>query len=102
MKRNVYDVYDLNGNKLISEKTASEIAVILCVSANNVTKSCCEQRVLVGKYCVEKVCESPKKRKNSVENIIFEQWENVVIPFKNVEWVKSYSYGTKVLGARKA
>ena len=102
MKRNVYDVYDLNGTKLISEKTASEIAVPLCVSANNVTKCCSEHRVLSGKYCVEKVAEVSKKTDNAVKNMIFEEWENAIAPFKNVEWVKSYSYGTRVLGARKA
>ena len=102
MKRNVYDVYDLNGTKLISEKTASEISVALCVPANLVTKCYCECRVLAGKYCVEKVNEIYKKPDNVVKNLITNEWEKAIAPFKNVEWVKSYSYGTRVLGARKA
>lgn len=97
MKRNVYDVYDLNGNKLISEKTASEISVALCVPANMVTKCCCEYRVLAGKYCVEKVDEISKKPDNAVKNIIINEWEKAIAPFKNVEWVKSISPGVKRL-----
>ena len=100
MKRNVYDVYDLNGNKLISEKTASEIAVALCVSANTVTKCCCEHRVLAGKYCVEKVAEVSKKPDNAVKNLITNEWEKAIAPFKNVEWVKNISPGVKRLAVK--
>ena len=100
MKRNVYDVYDLNGTKLISEKTASEIAVALCVSANTVTKCCCEQRVLSGKYCIEKVFEIPRERDSAVKNMIIEEWEKAIAPFKNVEWVKSISPGVKRLAVK--
>ena len=100
MKRNVYDVYDLNGTKLISEKTASEIAVALCVSANTVTKCCCEHRVLAGKYCVEKVAEVSKKPDNAVKNMIINEWEKAIAPFKNVEWVKSISPGVKRLAVK--
>ena len=100
MKRNVYDVYDLNGNKLISGKTASEISVALCVSAKMVTKCYCECRVLAGKYCVEKVYEPPKERDSAVKNMIFEEWEKAIAPFKNVEWVKSISPGVKRLAVK--
>lgn len=100
MKRNVYDVYDLNGNKLISEKTASEISVALCVPANLVTKCCCEYKVLAGKYCVEKVAEVSKKTDSAVKNMIFEEWENAIAPFKNVEWVKNISPGVKRLAVK--
>ena len=97
MKRNVYDVYDLNGTKLIAEKTASEISVALCVPANLVTKCYCECRVLAGKYCVEKVSKPPKERDSAVKNMIFEEWENAIAPFKNVELVKNISPGVKRL-----
>lgn len=100
MRKNVYDVYDLNGTKLISEKTASEISVVLCVPANLVTKCCCEHRVMDGKYCVEKVCEFSKKPDNVVKNIIINEWENAIAPFKNVEWVKSFSPGVKILAVK--
>lgn len=100
MKRNVYDVYDLNGTKLISEKTASEIAVALCVPANMVTKCCCEYKVLAGKYCVEKVDEISKKPDNAVKNMIINEWENAIAPFRNVEWVKSISPGVKRLAVK--
>ena len=100
MKRNVYDVYDLNGTKLIAEKTASEISVALCVPANMVTKCCCEYRFLAGKYCVEKVSEPLKERDSSVKNMIFEEWENAIAPFKNVEWVKNISPGVKRLAVK--
>ena len=100
MKRNVYDVYDLNGNKLISEKTASEISVALCVPANMVTKCCCEYRVLAGKYCVEKVSKPPKERDSAVKNMIINEWEKAIAPFKNVEWVKSISPGVKRLAVK--
>lgn len=100
MKRNVYDVYDLNGTKLISEKTASEIAVALCVSANTVTKRCCDHRVLSGKYCVEKVAEVFKKPDSAVKNMIINEWEKATLPFKNVEWVKSFSPGVKRLAVK--
>lgn len=100
MRKNVYDVYDLNGTKLISEKTASEISVALCVPANLVTKCCCEHRVMDGKYCVEKVCEISKKPDNVVKNIIINEWENAIAPFKNVEWVKNISPGVKILAVK--
>ena len=100
MKRNVYDVYDLNGTKLIAEKTASEISVALCVPANLVTKCYCECRVLAGKYCVEKVNEISKKPDNAVKNMIINEWEKAIAPFKNVEWVKSISPGVKRLAVK--
>ena len=100
MRKNVYDVYDLNGTKLISEKTASEISVALCVPANLVTKCCCEHRVMDGKYCVEKVCEISKKPDNVVNNIIINEWEKAIAPFKNVEWVKNISPGVKRLAVK--
>ena len=100
MKRNVYDVYDLNGTKLIAEKTASEISVALCVPANLVTKCYCECRVLAGKYCVEKVNEIYKKPDNVVKNLIANGWEKAIAPFKNVEWVKSISPGVKRLAVK--
>lgn len=100
MRKNVYDVYDLNGTKLISEKTASEISVALCVPANLVTKCCCEHRVMDGKYCVEKVCEISKKPDNVVKNIIINEWEKAIAPFKNVEWVKNISPGVKRLAVK--
>ena len=100
MKRNVYDVYDLNGTKLIAEKTASEISVALCVPANLVTKCYCECRVLAGKYCVEKVNEISKKPDNAVKNMIINEWENAIAPFKNVEWVKNISPGVKRLAVK--
>ena len=71
MKRNVYDVYDLNGNKLISGKTASEISVALCVSADYVTKCYCEHRILDGKYVVDKISEVPKKARQCNKEINF-------------------------------
>lgn len=100
MKRNVYDVYDLNGTKLISEKTASEIAVTLCVPANLVAKCCCEHRILSGKYCIEKVAEVSKKPDSAVKNMIINEWEKAIAPFKNVEWVKSFSPGVKILAVK--
>lgn len=100
MRKNVYDVYDLNGTKLISEKTASEISVALCVTANLVTKCCCEHRVMDGKYCVEKVCEISKKPDNVVKNLITNEWEKAIAPFKNVEWVKNISPGVKRLAVK--
>lgn len=100
MKRNVYDVYDLNGNKLISGKTASEISVALCVSADYVTKCYCEHRILDGKYVVDKISEVPKKQDNVIKKLIFDEWEKAVAPFKNVEWVKNISPGVKRLAVK--
>ena len=100
MKRNVYDVYDLKGNKLIAEKTASEISVALCVTAYYVTKCCCEHRALGGKYHIEKVYEISKKPDSEIKKIILDEWEKAVAPFKKVEWVKSISPGVKRLAVK--
>lgn len=100
MKKNLYDVYDLFGNKLINEKTASEISVALCVPANKVTKYCCEHKVLEKKYYIEKVSQIDTKKENSVCDLILVEWEKAVAPFKNIIWTNQYEPGVKRLVVR--
>lgn len=95
--KNIYDVYDLEGNRIISAKSASEIAISLGTTAKNVAKSYREQRTIAGSYYVEKVFSPKEKISNSSAELIMSEWERVTSLFKNVEWVKSYSPGVKKL-----
>ena len=98
MTKSLYDVYDQFGNKLISEKSASEIGVALCVPASRVTKCFYDRKLLEGKYYVEKVYNKLSKKEEEQMPILLScEWEKAVAPFKNVEWVKEYIPGAKRL-----
>ena len=101
---NICDVYNLEGEKVISEKTFTEISEILNVPRRRVLNSFYRGSRVGGVYLVVKSMDELQEEeyRNSNSRLILEEWEKVVKPFKNVEWVKSYSYGTKVLGARKS
>ena len=95
--KNIYDVYDSVGNKIVSAKNASEIASILGVTEKHVSKCYREQRMLAGIYYVEKVFNPKENESNSCAELILAEWERVTSLFKNVEWVKSYGPGVKKL-----
>lgn len=101
---NICDVYNLEGEKVLSQKTFTEISEILNISRKSVVNSFYRGSRVGGIYLVVKSMDELQEEeyRNSNSRLILEEWEKVVKPFKNVEWVKSYSYGTKVLGARKA
>lgn len=101
---NICDVYDLENKKILSQKTFAEISEILNISQKSVANSFYRGSRVGGVYLVVKSMDELQEEeyRNSNSRLILEEWEKVVKPFKNVEWVKSYSYGTKVLGARKA
>ena len=99
---NFCDVFNLENEKIISEKTFSEISEILNVPRNRVVNSFYRKSRICGVYLVVKSeSEEEKEYKSANADLILAEWENVVKPFKNIEWVKSYSYGTRVLGAKK-
>lgn len=95
--KSIYDIYDLEGKRIISAKSASEIASALGVTEKHVGKCYREQRMIAGIYYVEKVFNPKEKSSNSSAELILSEWERVTSLFKNVEWVKTYSPGVKKL-----
>ena len=104
---NICDVYNLEGEKVIFEKTFTEISEILNVPRRRVLNSFYRGSRICGTFLVVK-CKSAEEEElnenycNRNAKLISEEWENVVKPFRNVEWVKNYSYGTKVLRVKKS
>lgn len=94
--RNLYDVYDREGNLVIEGMTSTEIAEALNFSANYVSKCACEEKYLGNKYRIVKV-ERKSDTNNTVKDMLLNKWDEAVKPFKKVMWVKELVPGVKKL-----
>lgn len=103
MRKNIYDIYDLAGNKVIGEMTGSEIAQALNVNIERIAKCSSGGTSLLGRYKVVKVGEkeskntSKKNEDDAFKRRILNEWETIIAPFKKVIWVKEYGPGVRRL-----
>ena len=96
MAKYLYDVFDLEGNAIITGMTTDEIGEALEVAPNYVSKCEIEGKKLKGKYKIfksEEVCS----KANVASKILQEKWDEARKPFLNVEWVKEMGPGVKSL-----
>ena len=100
MKRNLYDVYDLSGNKIIEESSGTEIAKALGTTVHNVTRSALEDRCMLNRYKVVRVGSEENDKESIVKRMLLEEWDKIIKPFKKVVWVKESGPGVKELSVR--
>ena len=97
MRRNIYDLYDLAGNKVIEGMTGDEISKALNVTSAHVSKCAIENKRLLSKYRVVKVAEEENSKENIIKTLLMTEWDKVAGPFRKVIWVKKYVPGEKRL-----
>lgn len=91
MTANLYNVYDNEGNIIIKEKTSSEVARKLNVTAMRVANCGNNGQRIRGIYKIEKsgkVAQSQIDYDDRDKRIALAEWDKVVSPFRNVIWVK--------------
>ena len=97
MKRNIYDLYDLAGNKVIEGMTGDEISKALNVTSAHVSNCAIGNMSLLRKYRVVKVGEEENSKENTIKTLLMTEWDKVAEPFRKVIWVKKYVPGVKRL-----
>ena len=99
---NLYNVYDMRGNKLISNKDSKTIGRTLDITPQRVAKCANYGQSVRGIYKIEKVdCDFEKEKNSEFENLLLDEWDKVTAPFRNIIWVKEYKEGVKRLGERR-
>ena len=101
MGRCVYDVYDLEGNKVIEKKTGIEIAQELNTDPDYVVKCAHEKKYLLDKYEISKAGELINKKSCDIEKMLLSEWDKVTAPLRKVIWVKEYGPGVRKLNAQR-
>lgn len=79
MMVNFYDVYDIDGNIICEDKTASEVAKVLNIKQSYVSVACMNKSIVLKKYVIKLnrriVGEGYKK--------IYEEWDKVTQELKS-------------------
>lgn len=97
MRKNIYDLYDLAGNKVIEGMTGDEISKALNVTSAHVSNCAIGNMRLLRKYRVVKVGEEENSKENTIKTLLMKEWDKVAGPFRKVIWVKNYVPGVKRL-----
>ena len=81
---NFYDVYDIDGNVICENKTASEVAKILNIKRSYVSVACINKRIVLKKYVIKlnrKIIGEDYKK-------IYEEWNKVTQELKSKHEVR--------------
>lgn len=94
---NLYNVYDMEGNEIISGKDSKEIARLLDVTPIRVAKCSSDGKSIRRMYKIEKNGEAEKEDDKKLKAMMLEEWDEVTAPFRKVTWVKEESEATMKL-----
>ena len=97
MVTNVYDVYNADGKKIMTNVLGKEVAAKLNVDPIRVAQCSNTGQRIRRIYKIVKSGELTRGDGNTASDAIIMEWERVVAPLRNVIWVKSEEEGARKL-----